>query len=322
MRTKGAFVLGGVVLVASLAILTADAAQHSEAATDTPRFRSGVDVVALDVCVRDRLGRPVNGLTAADFLVLDNGVPQQLTLFVSGPRLPLAVTLVIDRSSSMSGLKLDRVREAALAFLDVLQPDDLVEVLMFNERVDRRVAFGADRAAAAAAVTDISAVGQTGLWEALVVALRDFQRDARINTSAEYRRAIVLVTDGDDSSSRITFEDVLEDVRHDGVVVYAVSLRADEHDRALPPSWQLATLATDTGGVAFSAQDPPVLASVLGAIAGELRQLYRVAYVPNALPRDGAWRPVSVRLASPDLRARTRAGYYAPRPTMWRGSQP
>lgn len=275
-------------------------------------FKSGVDLVALDVCVKDRDGRFVESLMPEDFVVLEDDALQQVALFVPDGQVPLAVAVLVDRSSSMTGERLTRAKAAAAAFIRALRPDDLVEVLAFNERVHRAVALGRDHDAAESAVSALTADGSTGLFEAIAVALGDLTR-ARLPVD-EYRRTIVVLSDGEDTSSRLAFEDVLEDARKSGAIIYAVSLRTDMKDRWLAAPYHLSQLAYDTGGRPIAVRNLESLTSIYEEIAAELRHLYRLGYVPAQAVRDGRWHAISVRVRRPDARIRTRTGYYAPRP--------
>lgn len=276
-------------------------------------FRSGVDVVALDVCVKDRQGRLIPGLGPDDFIVLENNTPQELALFSPEGQVPLAVALLIDRSASMAGTRLEQAKAAGVAFLRSVSPEDLVEVIAFNERADRRFPLGTVGLEADQALADLSATGATGMFEAVLVALRDLAQAQR-REATEYRYAIVVLSDGEDTISRLPFDDVLADVRRSGVIVYGISLRFDEKGRALPPLHELSQLANDSGGRVVSISGLEQLAPVYQEIAAELRHLYRLGYAPSNSQRDGAWRRISVRvLDNRDARVRTRAGYYAPR---------
>lgn len=276
-----------------------------------PTFTTGVALVALDVCVKSRDGGFVRSLQPGDFLVLEDRIPQTLEFFEADGRLPLSVVLLVDASTSMAGSKLARAKQAATAFLDRLGDADLVEVLAFNQIVDRRLALSTDRAAAASAIAELRAGGQTGLWEALVVALRDLQR---AEPHGDERRQVILVlSDGEDTSSRLAFEDVLDEIRRSGVLVYGISLSADDDPHARPPSSDLARLAHDTGGRGIVVRDPATLTPVYEEIAVELRNLYRLGYIPSATTADGAWRRIAIQLRDRSLHVRTRAGYYASR---------
>jgi VWFA-related protein len=283
----------------------------ANAPAERPQFKSGVDLVSLDVCVRSRDGRPTSDLKPEDFLILENNIPQQIALFSTEGRVRLAVALLVDNSASMAGRRLERARVAAAEFLGILRSDDLVEVISFNERVNLGYPLGTDHEQAKLSLNAISAAGMTRLYEAVLVALRRLER-AQHSRTDEYRNVMILLSDGEDTGSRLPFDDVLEDVRRSDVLVYTISLRTDEHDR-VAPVWQMARLAYDTGGQAVAVRDLAGLTQIYEDIGVELLHLYRLAYVPSTPVRDGSWRSVSVRVPTKDLVIRTRSGYYAPR---------
>ena len=291
--------------------------RESSARGTQPEFRAGVDLVALDVCVKDRDGRLIPGLAPEDFLVLEDGSPQQVTFFIPSGRVPLATVLLIDRSSSMYGSKLARAREAATTFVRSLSPGDLVGVVAFNERADRVVALSPDHHAAARAVAGMDgASGSTGLYEAVLLALSDLRR-LREHAAREYRYAVIILSDGEDTTGRLAFDEVVRAVRRSDVIVYGVSVRSEERDRWVGAGYVLIQLAMDTGGRAVSAQGPASLAPIFEEISAELRHMYRLAYGPANETRDGRWREISVRVAPPDAQVRSRRGYYAPGTAAW-----
>jgi len=277
-----------------------------------PRFSSDANAVLVDVCVTARDGGGVPALTAGDFLVLADNLPQDVIFFSGEERLPLAVALLIDRSSSMSGSKLEAAKAAALAFLDTLRPGDLVEVLAFNDRTIRLFPLGSDHAAARRSVSGLSGQGTTGLFEGVLVGLRDLEHGQR-GRSTRYRPALVILSDGDDTKSLIAFEDVLEDVRRSGIVVYAVSFRTDERNRWLAPLREVSQLAFDSGGRAVAVGSAEDLAPVYRQIGAELRLLYRIGFVPTNPGPDGRWHSISIRVPGKDVRVLARSGYFAPR---------
>lgn len=286
------------------------AAQHKSLAS----FTSGIDLVTLDVTVTGPNGRLVCGLTPSDFAIFDDRLPQHLAVFAGDDQTPVAAVVLIDRSSSMYGPKLHGAQEAAAGFIRSLRPGDLVEVMAFNQRVDRLFPLGPDLTAAEGVLSDITADGQTALFEAVLIAARDLQAARRQNPS-EHREAILVVSDGEDTISRLPFEDVLDEVRRSGVIVYGVSLRTGAREKTLPPLHEMTQLAYDTGGRAMAVRDLAGLVRVYDDIGAELRQMYRLAYSPAAVPRDGRWHSIVVRVLSENARARARAGYYAPRPS-------
>ncbi len=277
-----------------------------------PRFTSGVDLVALDVCVKNHEGHPAAGLKPEDFLILENNIPQRIEQFSTAGRVPLAVILLVDSSRSMFGGPLDRAKTAAAGFIDILRPEDLVEVMSFNERAHRRYELGADHAQAKQSLNEVSAAGATRLYEAVLVALRELEHAQRTRTT-EYRNVIIVLSDGEDTYSRLPFEGVLEEVRRAGVLVYTISLRTKHHEGPGAPLWQMALLAHDTGGQAVAIRDLNGLAQIYQDINTELVNLYRIGYVPSPSVGDGSWRAISVRVPVTTHIVRTRTGYYAPR---------
>lgn len=298
------------LMVAGVALLAAGPGTQ----LPEPKFRSGVDLVALDVCVKDRNDRFIPGLTADEFLVLENNRLQKIEFFSADGGVPLAVVMLLDRSASMADRKLERAKAAARTFIQRLRPEDLLEVIAFGDRADRRLSFSTDRAAAEQAVAELSAYGATALFESLAVALRDLEQARRLE-AIDHRQAIIILSDGEDTRSVLAFDDLLEAARRSGVLIYGVSLRADEKGRALAAPRELFQLANDTGGRAIAVEAPGQLAAVYEEIGAELRHLYRLGFVPGDTATDGSWRRISVRvLDNADARVRTRAGYYAPRP--------
>ena len=287
-----------------------------------PRFRAAVDVVAVDVCVKGRNGQFLPGLSADDFLILDGNTPQSVAFFSAEERVPLAVVLLIDRSASMSGPKLKRAKEAAAAFLRTLRPDDLVEVIAFNDHTSRLFSlwplWKVEGDLMSQAISDLSASGRTALYEAVTVGLRDLARAQR-DATEDSRAAIVVLSDGEDTSSIIGFDDVLEDVRRSGVLVYAISVRTGKNSRWLAPLRELAQFAYDSGGQAVAVRSLASLVPVYEEIGTELRHLYRLGYVPAPMSQDGRWHSISVRVPGKDVRVRARSGYYAPRPPHYSG---
>jgi tight adherence protein B len=211
----------------------------------------------------------------------------------------------------MAGERLRRAKAATSAFLGTLEPDDRVEILAFDEEVTRLYPLGGDHAAAERSIRDLSAGRSTALYDALLVGLRDLEQDAR-SRAGDCQHAIVILSDGDDTKSRETFEDVSDDARRSSVAIDTVSLRSDDHHRSLPPAHELIQLAIDTGGEAIAVRRVSDLANVYGQIASALRQRYRLGYVSSSAAQDGRWHRISIRIPEMNVIARTRTGYYAP----------
>jgi Ca-activated chloride channel homolog len=275
------------------------------------RFETRVDLVVLDVCATDHSGRPAQ-IEADDLAVFDDGIRQQIALFLPGDRVPLAVTLLVDSSQSMRRGLLDQATAAATALINELPADSLVEVMSFNDHTAVLYPMGSDRREAALALTEVSPIGATALYEAVLVAIREQQRDRR-ELRESYREVIVVLTDGENTAGRVDFDEVLDEARRSGILVYPIVLPPHDAPASGPP-WRMTQLALDTGGKTVAARRADDLTGIYEQIAADVRNLYRVAYVPSPLVRDGAWHRVQVRAIANDVVLRTRSGYYAPSP--------
>lgn len=290
------------------------AAQGSPA----PSFRSGVDLVPLDVRVTDRSGHTLPSLGPRDFAVFEDRVAQDVTFFAADGVLPVRAVVLIDHSSSMTGPRLARAKAAAFAFLEHLGSDDQAAIIAFNDSATRVASFRTGVTDAASHIDAVRADGQTALLDAILVGLNDL-RVARRENEPPAREALIVLSDGEDSASRLEFEEVHSEVQRSGVIVYSVSVRVDERGKALPPLHEFAQLANDSGGRVVSVADMDTLDTVYLDIANELRHMYRLAYVTRATKGDGRWRSLTVGVTDPSARVRTRAGYFAPSP---RGLEP
>jgi Ca-activated chloride channel homolog len=302
-----------------LALLAAPlTAPRGVAGQDLPRpplkFEVGIDVINLNVSVRE--GRnSVGDLRREDFAVYEDGVRQDLTLFVH-ERLPLSVTLMIDTSSSMSE-KLAVAQKAATRFVAVLEPGDRAEVVGFDVRVSTLADFSDDHAALEAAIARTQARGPTALHNALWTALKSLERE---KTPGQLRRrALVLLSDGEDTASVVADEQVLDLARKSEAGIYAISLRPerslDRMRRSFSQAAQLlTTLAQESGGRVYFPSSLSELDDVYGRVAEELRTLYSLGYVSHNRRQDGKWRRIVVRVPQREgLEVRHRIGYFGPR---------
>ena len=292
-------------VLVSAALLAVSSSQPAAQA----RFEAGVDLVAMDVCATDREGRPVN-FAPEDFAIFDNGVRQEAVLLSPGVTLPLAVTLLVDSSESMHGGLLERARRAAASLIDRLPDNSLVEVMAFNDRPSVLYSMGVDRRAASAALTHLSAVGGTALYHAVIVALAQQQHAAR-HRNGTYREVIVLLTDGENTEGHVQFDEVLDAARRSGVLIYPIVLPPHDAPSSGPP-WTMTQLALDTGGKVVTSHNHDDLTALYVQIASDVRNLYRVGYVPSPLVRDGAWHQLQIRPLVRNIVFRTRSGYFAP----------
>jgi Ca-activated chloride channel family protein len=303
--------------VAAGALIAGAAALQPHAVAQEAVFQAGTDLVVLQVAVVDARQHFIAGLSREDFAVYEDGVRQDVRLFASS-RAPLDVMLLMDTSGSMFG-RMTFTQRAAINLLRTLGAGDRASILAFSDRVEIAHGFTDDRDSLEAAVRRTAPGGATALYEALYVALRSLATSGAAAAEPR-RRAIVLFTDGDDNRSHVPFDLVLEEAQRSGVTIFTVvpSLYSGppprDRDRRIGRTvFDMRQLAEETGGRAFQPAALEDLDGVYADIAGELGQQYWLAYERPAVTGEG-FRRVSVRLEGrPDLRARTRSGYYASR---------
>jgi Ca-activated chloride channel family protein len=282
------------------------------AAAQGQRIRSGVELVSLNVTVTDPAGKYATDLTQPDFEVFEDGAKQNLTFF-SRTQQPISLALLLDTSASMEE-RMGITQEAAIGFARQLHKDDQAEVIDFDSQVRILQNFTNDSAALEKAIRQTTANGSTSLYNALYIALKDLKKVKAGTTSDIRRQAIVLLSDGDDTSSLIEFEQVLDLAKRSETVIYTIGLRQGEIARRefKEAEFVLKQLSTETGGRAFFPTDARELAKIYQSIWDELSSQYAIAYSSGNPKRDGAWRRVQVRVVKPGLTARTKQGYYGP----------
>jgi Ca-activated chloride channel family protein len=287
------------------------------AAPDQPTFRAGIEVVSLNVTVTERDGRFVSGLPQEAFSVFEDGVKQEV-IFFSGTQLPTALGLLVDTSASMNE-KLPIAQQAAIGFVQRMRADDILTVVDFDSRAEILQGFTADQARLATAIRRTTAGGSTSLYNAVYVALNEFKKIRAASAQNEVRRqAIVVLSDGEDTSSLVPFEEVLELAKRSEVAIYAIGLKDGGGPRARPmggfseSDFVLKQFAQETGGKAFFPTSADELPAIYGTVADELAAQYTVGYASRNSRRDGRWRRVVVRVERPNAIARTKQGYYAP----------
>jgi Ca-activated chloride channel homolog len=283
-----------------------------------PMFRSGAALVSLNVTVQDGGAKFISGLQPADFAVYEDGVKQDVRFFESAS-VPLDLIVLIDTSSSM-GDKMDVVHDAATGFLRTLRSGDRGAVVSFSDSVTVLQPLTSDRDVLEKAVHATTAHGATSLYNALYISLKQFGQTARASGDV-HRQAVVVLSDGEDTSSLISFDDVLGLARKMGVSIYTVSLQSrwaaqQQTERGgrhyfNDSEYSMKMLARETGAQSFFA-GPMELRGVYSTIATELANQYSIGYVPvNARP-DGRFRRIVVQIITrPELHPRTRQGYTA-----------
>jgi Ca-activated chloride channel family protein len=289
-------------VVASATLLTAQG----------QRIRSGVELVSLNVTVMDGGGKYVTDLNQEEFEIFEDGAKQKLTFF-SRTQLPISLALLLDTSASMDE-RMGIAQEAAIGFARQLRKEDQAEVIDFDSQVRILQAFTSDAATLEKAIRQTTPNGSTSLYNAIYISLKELKK-VRASAASDIRRqAIVLLSDGDDTSSLIEFEEVLDLAKRSETAIYAIGLRQGELGRRefKEAEFVLKQLANETGGRAYFVTDARELPKIYQTIWDELSSQYSVAYSSANPKRDGAWRRIQIRLLRPNTTARTKQGYYGP----------
>lgn len=271
---------------------------------NAPKYLDIVDVtlVELYTAVTNRHGRPVEGLSQNDFKVLEDGRPQKIQKFQQVQNLPLTVGVTIDTSGSMAS-SLGDAQTAATDFLTtILKPGDRCFVLSFSDQPRLLMAPTSDKSACTGALGSLRAQGATSLYDALVTSLYYFR-------AFRGQRALIVLSDGEDNTSHLTYRSALEFARRSGVAIYTVGLRISVLDRGVRS--KLAELARETGGRSFFITGAKQLAGVYAQIEKELRTRYLITYTSDRPPgKKKEFRTIKVEVDKPGLTARTIHGYY------------
>ena len=276
-------------------------------------FRGTADLVVLNVTVTDGEAHLVGHLDQNDFQVLEDGIPQEIALFRRGQQ-PIALSILLDTSTSMEK-KLPVAQEAAVGFVQRLGPSDVAQVMSFDTRADALQDFTANKTALESAIRRTHAGGSTALYIAVYTALRNLERIGVQDPADTRRQAIIVLSDGEDTSSLIDYDQVIDAAKHSNVTIYTIALR----DRHETPShgfnegdFVLRSFAQQTGGRLYHVDEPAQLPTIYQQIADELANQYTIGYSPRNLKRDGSWRRIVVKVNRPAASARTKSGYYAP----------
>jgi VWFA-related protein len=278
-------------------------------------YRGRTDLVVLNVTVTDAAGRLVPGLERAHFQIFEDGVLQTVTNFTRDPQ-PIALALLLDSSVSMES-KLKTAQDAAIGFARLLTPRDVAEIIDFDTYAHVLQPFTADVDKLEAAIRKTEAGGSTALYNALYIAFSEFKKERAKALEDIRRQAVVVLSDGEDTSSVVSFDLVLDEAKRSEVMTYGIGIRPKETGPAPTRAWNqaqhvLRTISYETGGLSFSVDDSRSLPAIYTQIARELANQYTLGYVSTNHKRDGAWRKIAVQMASPESRARTRTGYFAP----------
>jgi Ca-activated chloride channel family protein len=306
--------LAVVIFGVSLAVtLSAQQSPPQEPSSQQrPAFRAGVDIVSLNVTVTDAGSRFVSDLEQAEFSVYEDGVRQDISFF-SRRQQPVALSLLLDSSASMED-KLPMLQSAATNFVKRLKPSDISQVIDFDSRVEIRQPFTGNQGELISAIDQMGAGGSTSLHNAIYIALKELRKIRAVSEEEIRRQALVVFSDGEDTSSLVSFEEVLDLAKRSETSIYSIALRGvDTQTKGFKEAeYVMKTLAHETGGRSFFPSRIEDLGGVYSQIADELSSQYAIGYISKNQRRDGGLRRLVVRVSRPSLTARTRQSYYAP----------
>lgn len=327
----------GALVLSLLCIL---AGAQTAAAQDEEVLRVESNLVQLNVGVADTRGRAITNLSQTEFVVYEDGVRQAIQSFESSSS-AFSLVLLLDVSGSTLSFR-TTLKQTAARFIDALAPDDRIAVISFNEKPDLLADFTSDRKKIGDAISIAEGKGGTELYQALRYALEQLAREGK------RRKAIVVLTDGIDSSMRNQDRSASANARNDkdavaaikpeasgmlnavldmadrqGVTIYPLALPTGDPKRIPEPSPQqvavytsararIQALANRTGGRLHEIRRLEDMGRLYAEVAAELRTLYSIAYQPSGeRRRDGQWRAIRIEVTRPNMIARTRPGYYA-----------
>lgn len=276
-------------------------------------LRVNKTLVLINVTVTDPLNRFVTGLEKDHFRLFEDKVEQEITQF-SSEDAPISIGLVFDTSGSM-GPKLQKSRQAAAEFFKTANPSDEFFLVQFNDRPDLAVPFTTDTDKIQSALTFTQSRGRTALLDSVYLAMHEMKK------ARNPRKAVLIISDGGDNSSRYTETEIKNAVREADVQIFAIGIFESAANRGRTPEESagpslLNELAEQTGGREYAVENVAELPDIAAKIGIELRNEYILGYTPKNRERDGKYRKVQVKLNQPrglpPLKAYFRLGYYAP----------
>jgi VWFA-related protein len=290
----------------ALALLVPAAANSQAPPADQKPFvlEAEVEVVSITAVVFDKGGHFVRGLAPGDIELLEDGVPQEISVFREAngkgdEQIPLSVVLVLDTSGSMKQ-SLDFLKEAALNFVYKLEEADSALVVQFNESIKGSTDFTGDTDRLERFLGSLQAWGGTSLYDATHYGLE------RIKDQAG-RKAVILFSDGGDNTSHLDERTVVEYARSIEATVYGIGFKSGSGDSA---SGFLKKISSDTGGEYFSPDKVGELIKTFAAISEELKNHYILAYTPKRAP-DNMYRKIELHVKREGVQVRLRKGYVA-----------
>ena len=280
------------------------------------RLKSDVDLVVLHVTVTDQRGDFVPDLTRNEFQVFEDKIQQNVSMF-SRDDIPVTMGLVIDNSGSMRE-KRAQVNAAAMTFVRTSNPQDEAFVVNFNDEyyLDTDGDFTNNQQNLQDALSRIDTRGSTALYDAVIGSLNHLKKGHKD------KRVLLLVTDGDDDASRMSFDDTIKSAEESNATIYTIGVFSEDDlkndKRMVRHSKKVLTeLAEATGGEAYFPANLSEVTPICEQVAHEIRNQYTIGYYPTDSAKDGTFRTVQVRVFPPrsigKVMVRTRTGYYAPK---------
>lgn len=307
-------------------------------AQDDETIKVDTSIVRLNVGVVNPRGESVTNLSKDDFAIYEDGIRQPISDFKPTVT-PFSVVMILDMSGSTLGFR-ETIRQSAFRFIDALLPEDRVAVIEFYDKVNLRNDFTTDRRKIIQSINASNGRGKTQLYKALTMAMQ------KLTSEGKRRKAILVLTDGIDSSVRDKDRDVLQKVGvseientikpetndalnrvlnqadAQGVTIYPLALPTGDPNKLADPSPiqiamfkaardRLQILARRTGGTLNTINRLEEMGRLYAAVAANLRTLYTVEYQPINDKRDGNWRSIKIEVNNPNFIAKTREGYFA-----------
>lgn len=316
----GRFVVRPRFFVIALFMLAFVSAAYAQTPSPTPpvqavedegRVKIQTDLVTLTLTVTDIYGRYVSGLQKGAFTVFDNGEEQEISFF-SDTDAPVSLGILFDVSDSMSGTKIGKARRALERFINTSHPNDEYFLIAFNNRAQLLLDRTRDGEAVLRKLTLVNPKNNTALYDACYLGIE------KVTRGAHQKKAMLIISDGQDNASRYNFGEVRRLLKESDVVVYAVGI-VDGRDLGSQEGMQgqafLDELTSVTGGKAFYPTTDVEMDEIFERIALELRHQYSIGYTPRDFKQDGKWHKVKVKVKPPRglprLTVRNREGYYA-----------
>lgn len=277
-----------------------------------PNIRVNSDLVLVPVMVTDPDDHLITGLEKKHFKVFDDKVEQMITHF-SSEDAPVSIGVVFDCSGSM-GKKLQKSRAAVAEFMRAANPDDEFSLVLFNERPQLAIGFTSDTGAIRDRMLFTKSEGQTALIDAIFLSVHEMQH------ARHSRKAILIISDGGDNSSRYSYGDLKKLVREADVQIYSIGILEPFNMRGRSPEEMSGPALLDdvahlTGGRLFEVNDLNELSDIASKIGAALRNQYVLGFAPGELKRDGKYHHLQVKIEQPKglphMRATFRNGYYA-----------